>query len=66
MFINKLFDYRTRAKKTKSYTGGVFMFQIITYALNPILFYFYEKYFNIDTAIVSSLVIYWIFGYGIC
>lgn len=65
MFINKLFDYRTRAKRQELY-WGVFMFQIITYALNPILFYFYENIFNIDTAIVSSLVIYWIFGYGIC
>ena len=60
MFINKLFDYRTRAKRQELY-WGVFMFQIITYALNPILFYFYENIFNIDTAIVSSLVIYWIF-----
>ena len=61
MFINKLFDYRTRAKRQELY-WGVFMFQIITYALNPILFYFYENIFNIDTAIVASLVIYWIFG----
>ena len=60
MFINKLFDYRTRAKRQELY-WGVFMFQIITYALNPILFYFYENIFNIDTAIVASLVIYWIF-----
>lgn len=60
MFINKLFDYRTRAKRQELY-WGVFMFQIITYALNPILFYFYENFFNIDTAIVTSLVIYWIF-----
>ena len=60
MFINKLFDYRTRAKRQELY-WGVFMFQIITYALNPILFYFYENFFNIDTAIVASLVIYWIF-----
>lgn len=60
MFINKLFDYRTRAKRQELY-WGVFMFQIITYALNPILFYFYENIFNIDTAILASLVIYWIF-----
>lgn len=60
MFINKLFDYRTRAKRQELY-WGVFMFQIITYALNPVLFYFYENIFNIDTAIVTSLVIYWIF-----
>lgn len=60
MFINKLFDYRTRAKRQELY-WGVFMFQIITYALNPVLFYFYENIFNIDTAILASLVIYWIF-----
>lgn len=60
MFINKLFDYRTRAKRQELY-WGVFMFQIITNALNPILFYFYENIFTIDTAIVASLVIYWIF-----
>ena len=60
MFINKLFDYRTRAKRQELY-WGVFMFQIITYALNPILFYFYENIFNVETAIVASLVIYWIF-----
>ena len=60
MFINKLFDYRTRAKRQELY-WGVVMFQILTNALNPILFYFYENIFNIDTAIVASLVIYWIF-----
>lgn len=60
MFINKLFDYRTRAKRQELY-WGVFMFQIITNALNPVLFYFYENIFNIDTAVVASLVIYWIF-----
>lgn len=60
MFINKLFDYRSRAKRQELY-WGVFMFQIITNALNPILFYFYENIFTIDTAIVASLVIYWIF-----
>ena len=60
MFINKLFDYRTRAKRQELY-WGVVMFQILTNALNPILFYFYENIFNIDTAIVTSLVIYWIF-----
>ena len=47
MFINKLFDYRTRAKRQELY-WGVFMFQIITYALNPVLFYFYENIFNIE------------------
>lgn len=60
MFINKLFDYRTRAKRQELY-WGVFMFQIITSALNSVLFYFYENIFNVETAIVASLVIYWIF-----
>lgn len=60
MFINKLFDYRTRAKRQELY-WGVFMFQIITSALNSVLFYFYENIFNVETAIVASLIIYWIF-----
>lgn len=60
MFINKLFDYRTRAKRQELY-WGVAMFQILTNALNPILFFFYENIFNIETAIVASLIIYWIF-----
>ena len=60
MFINKLFDYRTRAKRQELY-WGIFMFQIITSALNSVLFYFYENIFNVETAIVASLVIYWIF-----
>ena len=60
MFINKLFDYRTRAKRQELY-WGVFMFQIMTSALNTVLFFFYENIFNVETAIVASLVIYWIF-----
>ena len=46
MFINKLFDYRTRAKRQELY-WGVFMFQIITYALNPIFVLFLMKIFLI-------------------
>lgn len=60
MFINKLFDYRTRAKRQELY-WGVVMFQILTNALNSVLFFFYENIFNIETAIVASIIIYWIF-----
>lgn len=60
MFINKLFDYRTRAKRQELY-WGVLMFQILTNALNSVLFFFYENIFNIETAIVASIIIYWIF-----
>lgn len=60
MFINKLFDYRTRAKRQELY-WGVFMFQIMTSALNSVLFFFYENIFNLEIAIVASIVIYWIF-----
>lgn len=60
MFIDKLFDYRTRSKRQELY-WGVFAFELISTLLNQILFFMYDIFFNDETAFWVSLIFYWIY-----